>query len=161
MPARWMQQKQAKMRRARRAYLKPYSLHMGNRKPPNKEVIKEYQERAANLYTPASEEWLDTLFPGPKSPKKGEPRRDAMKTKEAWKVIDELERHVVVERTRSRKLVLFFNSGSEDQAYFVETSTILNRVKTSILYRTPFIARQVYQMGQIHWDEDKTKRLNS
>jgi hypothetical protein len=159
MGARWMQQKLHKMRKARRAYLKPYRLHMTNRKPPNKDVIKEYKERASSLGIDEAE--IDRhvqVYYADLNEHRGTPpgRKEALTRREelrkAQQLEEKLSKVVVIYDTDRKRLELFF-SGTNKYAFFKFTDKFLNRYRHSQNYVNEFSARNIYQAGfeHIHW----------
>jgi hypothetical protein len=161
MGARWMQQKLHKMRKVRKAYLKPYRLHMTNRKPPNKDVIKEYKERAKSLGVDnASIDWfiqryyadLNVYRGSPPGRKEAETRRQELKADRELE--EQLSKVIVIIDNERRRLELFF-SGTNKYAFFKETEKKLNRFRHSQDYVNEYSARNIYQMGfnHIHWYE--------
>jgi hypothetical protein len=148
MGARWMQQKLQKMKKARKAYLKPYSLHMRNRKPPNKDVIKEYKERGKSLPDP----WLDTLFPGIQQ--RNVPRQEAIRRRDEL-IKEEADnefstQRIVLGQSKNFLFVCYF-AVHNGPAYFVHYDLRLNRLKKSQIYSNLHSAKVVYQMEQIQW----------
>lgn len=154
MGARWMQQKVAKQRKERRSHLKGYTLHMRNKKPPNKDVLAEYQERAHALGV--DWRWLNTIF-GCIPQENNGPRRAALARKEEIGEEDPIQFSIKLEGTRFDQLFCFFSSGDSGPAYFVYTNWRYNRIKKSKAYRNLAIAKQVYQMGPscIEWQPSK------
>lgn len=154
MGARWMQQKVAKQRKERRSHLKAYTLHMSNSKPPNKDVLAEYQERARALGI--DWRWLNTIF-GCIPQGNNLPRRAALARAEGIKEEPCITFSIKLEGTRFDQLFCFFSSGDSGPAYFVYTNWRLNRIKKSIPYRNLQVAKTVYQMGPqcIQWNSAK------
>lgn len=154
MGARWMQQKVAKQRKERRAYLKPYTLHSGNKKPPNKDVLAEYQERAKALGI--DWRWLNTIF-GVIPKENNGPRRAALARAEEIGDEDPVQFSIKLEGSRFDQLFCFFSSGDSGPTYFVHTNWRLNRIKKSKEYRNLAVAKIVYQMGPdcIEWQPSR------
>lgn len=154
-----MQQKLQKMRKARRSHLKGYTMHRGNRKPPNKDVIKEYKERAKGIGI--DEVFIDAhmraFWPDHNPERRNSPGRiealhKAQILRDAQNAIEEVERCVEVFANERRAMHLYFARGN-GPAFFIERDFILGRFRRSEEYRDANSARTHYQMRAIRWYE--------
>lgn len=159
MGARWMAEKQAKIRKQRRAYLKPYALHSGNKKPPNKDVLKEYQDRAKNITTPEKDKWLDTLFkpawkvanhPEQIALRKQSPRSQAQKLKEHLEKEIPQDRKIFLQGNKYWSVVVYFEV-NDGPAYFVEHDVRANAIRKSKVYSSLSTAKVVWQLKYVSW----------
>lgn len=159
MGAGWMAEKKAKIRKQRRAYLKPLAMNSGNKKSPNKDVLKEYKERANSLVTKDSDKWLDTLFqpawkvdnhPEQIALRQQSPRAQALKRREHLEKEISQERKIFLEGNKYWRVVVYFEP-NDGPAYFVEHDIRANAVRKSITYSNLSNAKIVWQLRQVHW----------